>query len=431
MDERFDVLRKYNFWEGNRPAVGYIRTEYTDKIYSYSGKNRLIKVLVGQRRVGKSYILRQIALKLMENGVDCKNIFFVNCELFEFGFIQNYKDLDDLVKLYRKELNPQGRIYIFIDEVQNVREWERIVNSYSQDYIDEYEVFISGSNSKMLSGELATLLSGRYICFEIFPFSFTEYIGITDKRQSKQSYEEYMASGGLPELFILPEHELKRNYISAVKDTVLLRDIIQRYSIKDARLLEDIFVYLVNNASNLVSISNITNYFKSNGRKTSYDTVAAYIGYIEDAYLVHRAERYNIRGKETIAGNYKYYINDLSFNNYLYQGFGYGAGYQLENLIYIELIRQGFDVYVGSIKGKEVDFVAIKGDRTIYVQVTLMLVDKQTIEREYSALEAIDDSYEKMVVSLDSTTLFSRGGIRHIQAWNLTNQLEQGGRNDI
>lgn len=424
MDERSDVLRKYNFWEGNRPAVGYIRTEYTDKIYSYSGKNRLIKVLVGQRRVGKSYILRQIALKLMENGVDCKNIFFVNCELFEFGFIQNYKDLDDLVKLYRKELNPQGRIYIFIDEVQNVREWERIVNSYSQDYIDEYEVFISGSNSKMLSGELATLLSGRYICFEIFPFSFTEYIGITDKRQSKQSYEEYMASGGLPELFILPEHELKRNYISAVKDTVLLRDIIQRYSIKDARLLEDIFVYLVNNASNLLSISNITNYFKSNGRKTSYDTVAAYIGYIEDAYLVHRAERYNIRGKETIAGNCKYYINDLSFNNYLYQGFGYGAGYQLENLIYIELIRQGFDVYVGSIKGKEVDFVAIKGDRTIYVQVTLMLVDKQTIEREYSALEAIDDSYEKMVVSLDSTTLFSRGGIRHIQAWNLTNQLE-------
>lgn len=424
MDERFDVLRKYNFWEGNRPAVGYIRTEYTDKIYSYSGKNRLIKVLVGQRRVGKSYILRQIALKLMENGVDCKNIFFVNCELFEFGFIQNYKDLDDLVKLYRKELNPLGRIYIFIDEVQNVREWERIVNSYSQDYIDEYEVFISGSNSKMLSGELATLLSGRYICFEIFPFSFTEYIGITDKRQSKQSYEEYMASGGLPELFILPEHELKRNYISAVKDTVLLRDIIQRYSIKDARLLEDIFVYLVNNASNLLSISNITNYFKSNGRKTSYDTVAAYIGYIEDAYLVHRAERYNIRGKETIAGNCKYYINDLSFNNYLYQGFGYGAGYQLENLIYIELIRQGFDVYVGSIKGKEVDFVAIKGDRTIYVQVTLMLVDKQTIEREYSALEAIDDSYEKMVVSLDSTTLFSRGGIRHIQAWNLTNQLE-------
>ena len=424
MDERFDILKKYNFWAGNRPPVGYIRTEYTDKIYSYSGKNRLIKVLVGQRRVGKSYILRQVALHLIEDGVDSKNIFFVNCEFSEFGFIKNYKDLDDLVKLYRKEIKPQGRIYIFIDEVQNVKEWERIINSYSQDYIDEYEVFISGSNSKMLSGELATLLSGRYVCFEILPFSFTEYIGITEKLQTKQSYEEYMASGGLPELFVLPEPELKRNYISAVKDTVLLRDIIQRHSIKDARLLEDVFVYLVNNASNLLSISNIANFFKSNGRKTSYDTVASYIGYIEDAYLVHRTERYNIRGKETIAGNCKYYVNDLSFNNYLYQGFGYGAGYQLENLIYLELIRQGFDVYVGSIKGKEVDFVAIKGDRTIYIQVALMLVDKQTIEREYSALELIEDNYEKIVVSLDSTTLFSRGGIRHIQAWNLNNQLK-------
>lgn len=233
-----------------------------------------------------------------------------------------------------------------------------------------------------------------------------------------------MASGGLPELFVLPEPELKRNYISAVKDTVLLRDIIQRYTIKDARLLEEIFAYLVNNASNLLSIINITNYFKSSGRKTSYDTVATYIRYIEDTYLVHRAERYNIRGKETIAGNCKYYINNLSFNDYLYQRFSYGADYQLKNLIYLELIRHGFDVYVGSIKGREVDFIAIKGDRTMYVQVTLMLIDKQTIERECSALEAIDDSYEKIVVSLDSNQLFSRGGIKHVQMWNFNSQLK-------
>lgn len=423
MDEKFEILKKYNFWGETKPATGYLRTAYTDKIYSYSGKNRLIKVLVGQRRVGKSYILRQLAMKFIGNGVDSKNILFINRELSEFNFIQTDKDLDDLVKRYRKELNPQGRIYLFIDEVQGIQDWERIINSYSQDYVDEYEVFISGSNSKMLSGELATLLSGRYICFDILPFSFTEYVGIRGKECNKQSYEEYMASGGLPELFVLPEPELKRNYISAVKDTVLLRDIIQRYTIRDARLLEDVFVYLVNNASNLLSITNVTNFLKSSGRKTSYDTVAAYIGYIEDTYLVHRAERYNIRGKETIAGNCKYYLNDLSFNNYLYQGFGYGAGYQLENLVYLELLRNGFDVYVGSIKGKEVDFVAIKGDRTIYIQVTLMLIDKQTIEREYSALEAIDDSYEKFVVSLDSTQLFSRGGIRHIQAWDLYNQL--------
>ena len=424
MDDRFKVLQKYNFWSEKTPLVGFFRTEYTDKIYSYNGASRLIKVLVGQRRVGKSYILRQLALKLITSGVNRNNILLINCELAEFDFIRSYKDLDDLVKLYRRELHPEGRVYLFIDEVQSIEGWERIVNSYSQDYVEEYEVFISGSNSKMLSSELASLLSGRYVCFDIFPFSFIEYTGITGEESGKQSYERYMAGGGMPELFALPQPELKRNYISALKDTVLLRDIIQRYSIKDARLLEDIFVYLVNNASSLLSIRNISNYFKSNGRKVSYETVAAYISYIEDAYLVHRAERYNIKGKETIAGNCKYYVNDLSFNNYLYQGFGYGVGYQLENLVYLELLRAGYVVYVGSIKGKEVDFVAIKGDRTIYVQVAFMLVDKDTIEREYSALEAIDDNYEKMVVTLDSTQLFSRGGIRHIQAWRLAEELK-------
>jgi predicted AAA+ superfamily ATPase len=418
MDDKFEVLKKYNFWGDNTPALGFIRTGYTDKIYAYKG-NRLIKVLVGQRRVGKSYVLRQLASKLIESGVDKKNIFFVNRELDDFDFLKTHKDLDKLFKLYKARLNPQGRIYIFIDEVQNIDGWEKIVNSYSQDYVDEYELFITGSNSKMLSGELATLLSGRYVKFEIFPFSFTEYCGITKQVPAKQSFMDYMGDGGMPELFVLSDGELKRNYISAVKDTVLLRDIIQRHSIKDARLLDDIFVYLVNNASNLLSVRNISNYFRSSGRKTSYDTVAAYIGYIEDTYLVHRAERYNIKGKETIAGNSKYYANDLSFNNYLYKGFGYGIGYLLENLVYLELVRSGFDVYVGSIKDKEVDFVAMKGDRTIYVQSTYFLVDKETIEREYSALETIGDNFEKIVVSLDELTLPSKGGIKHVQAWKL------------
>lgn len=422
MDERFETLKTYNFWDGNAPSLGFIRPEYTDKIYAYKG-NRLIKVLVGQRRVGKSFILRQLAFKLVESGVDRKNIFFVNRELVAFDFLKTYKDLDDLFKLYKARVKPQGRIYIFIDEIQNIDGWERVVNSYSQDYTSEYEVFISGSNSKMLSGELATLLSGRYVSFEIFPFSFREYTGITQKEQTKQSFMEYMGSGGMPELFMLPEQELKRNYISAVKDTVLLRDIIQRHTIKDARLLEDIFVYLVNNASNLLSIRNISNYFKNSGRKMSYDTVAAYIGYIEDAYLFHRVERYNIKGKETIAGNCKYYVNDLSFNNYLYQGFGYGFGYMLENLVYLELARHGFDIYVGNIKDKEVDFVAIKGDRIVYVQSAFMLIDRETIEREYAALEAIDDNYEKIVVSLDEIALPSKGGIKHVQAWKLSEML--------
>ena len=164
MDDRFETLKKYNPWGGNTLQTGYIRTEYTNKIYTYTG-NRLVKVLIGQRRAGKSYILRQIAIKLIESGVNKNNILFINREFTDFDFIRTYKDLDSLVKMYKEALKPQGRIYLFIDEVQNIEGWEHLVNSYSQDYIDEYELFISGSNSKMLSGELATLLSGRYVNF--------------------------------------------------------------------------------------------------------------------------------------------------------------------------------------------------------------------------------------------------------------------------
>lgn len=423
MDEYFELLKTYNLWGGNTPQMGFIRHQYTDKMLAYIG-NRLIKVLSGQRRVGKSYLLRQLASAIVNGGVDKKNTFFVNRELTDFDFLKTYKDLEALFKLYKERVKPEGKIYLFIDEIQNIEGWEHFVNSYSQDFINEYELFISGSNSNLLSGELATLLSGRYVNFEIFPFSYAEYAELTGKELGKTSYIDYMESGGLPELFHLPLPEIRRNYIAALKDTVLLRDIIQRHAIKEARLLEDIFVYIVNNASNLFSISNVVNYFKSRGRKTSYDTVAAYIRFIEQTYLIHRAERYNIKGKEIIAGNSKYYVNDLSFNNYLYRGFAYGAGYKLENLVYLELLRAGYDVYVGSIKEKEVDFVAIRGDRTIYLQSTYLLVDPHTIEREYSALEAIEDNYEKIVVSLDDVALPSKEGIRHVQAWDLTAAIQ-------
>lgn len=419
MEEYFKALEKYNFWNGNVPALGFLRKSYTDKIFDYTG-NKLVKVLFGQRRAGKSYILRQLANQLIEGGVNPKNIVYINKEFADFDFISDYKDIDSLLKYHKKQLNPKGKIWLFIDEIQNVNGWERLVNSYSQDYVDIYEIFISGSNSKMLSGELATLLSGRYVEFEILPFSFTEYTGITKKVPVKQSYIDYIESGALPELFMLPNEETKRNYISAIKDTVLLRDIIQRHNIKDPKLLEDLFIYLVNNASNLISIMNIVNYFKSSGRKSTYDTVSNYIRYIEDTFLIHRAERYDIRGKETISGNCKYYINDLSFKNYLYQGFGYGVGYKLENIIYLELRRSGYEVYVGAMRDKEVDFVAKKGDRLIYLQVAYILSDEQTILREYASLEAIQDNYEKFVVSLDDIPLPSNKGIRHVQAWKLS-----------
>ena len=275
MEEKFNTIRKYNFWDEKTPELGYYRADYADKIFAYTG-NRLVKVLIGQRRTGKSYILRQLANNLINSGIKRENILYVNKEYTDFDFIVNYSDLDNFVKFYKKQLNVSGKICLLIDEIQNISGWEHFVNSYSQDFVDEYEIFISGSNSNMLSGELATLLSGRYVEFEIFPFSFSEYLGILQKENTKQNFIEYMESGGLPELFNLQNDEIKRNYVSAIKDTVFLRDIIQRYSIKEPKLLEDIFVFLVNNAANLVSITNIVNYFKSLGRKTTYDTVSAY-----------------------------------------------------------------------------------------------------------------------------------------------------------
>ncbi len=422
MNERIALLEKYNLWNSKVFDFGFKRSEYTDKLSDYVG-NRLIKVLVGQRRTGKSYILRQVAQQLIDNGVNPQNTLFINREFADFDFLKTYKELDELIKSYKKALQPKGKVYIFIDEIQLIEEWEKVVNSYSQDYTEEYELFITGSNSKMLSGELATLLSGRYVSVEVFPFSYSEFCGITNREEGRESYIAYMNSGGLPELFMLPKEELKRNYISAIKDTVLLRDIIQRNNIREPKLLEDIFAYLVNNASNLISITNIVKYFKGQGRKISYDAVSNYIGYIEDTFLIHRCERYDIKGKDILSGNSKFYINDLAYKNYLYSGFGYGFGYLVENLVYLELRRAGYEVYVGTLRNKEVDFVAKKNDRIIYLQSTYILIDEETIEREYSALETIGDNYEKVVVSLDDMTLPLKGGIKHIRAWEMSSLL--------
>ncbi len=423
MDELLQAIERFNFWNNPEFKSGFSRTFYLDKISKYQN-NSLVKVLVGQRRSGKSYILRQIAEQLIRSGVSPKNILFINKEFLEFDAIQDYKDLDQLIRHYKAKLKPKGKVYLFIDEIQNIRQWERLVNSYSQDYTESYELFISGSNSKMLSGELSSLLSGRYVSFEIFPFSYAEYLGVLNLERGKASFIEYLQTGGLPELFHLPDEESKRHYVSAIKDTVLLRDIIQRQAIKDPKLLEDLFIYLINTSSNLLSINNIANYFKSQGRKTSFDTISNYIGFIEDSFLVHHSERFDIRGKETIAGNAKYYSNDQAYRNYLFGGYGHGSGYQLENIIFIELKRQGFQVYTGVLPQKEVDFVAQRAERVMYVQCAYLLADEATIKREYSALNAISDHYEKWVLSLDDISFPVQNGIRHVQAWQFDEFLK-------
>ena len=424
MIEKIAILRKYNFWDTEVKKYGFYRAEYIEKINPFLS-NKLIKVLIGQRRVGKSYIMRQIIYKLIKSGISAKNILYINKEFTDFDFISNNIDLDSIIKLYINEIKPKGKVYLFFDEIQNVKSWEKTINSYSQDYTGDYEIFITGSNSQLLSGELSSYLSGRYIQFEIFPFSFIEYSSFLNLEINKTSYLKYLNTGGIPELFNLQAEEAKRHYLSSLKDTVLLRDIIQRYKIKDAKLLEDIFVFLVNNASNLISINNIVNYFKSRNRKTNYETVSNYINYLKYSFLIHQVEKYNISGKETLSGTYKYYINDLSFKNYLYSGFSYGIGYKLENLVYLQLKNAGYQVYVGYLRNKEIDFVAIKNSKTIYLQVSYIMVEEETIKREYAALESIKDNFTKIVLSLDDVLFENKKGIKHIQVWNFHQFLQK------
>jgi predicted AAA+ superfamily ATPase len=423
MEEKIKELARYNLWSGDIPDTGYERKSYTDKLSHFLG-NRLVKVLIGQRRAGKSYILRQMAVMLTRQGVDRKNIFMLDKEFETFDFVRTSKDLDSLFRLYLSTLRPEGKVYIFIDEIQNIDGWEKFVNSYSQDYMREYELFITGSNSKMLSGELASLLSGRYIELEVTPFSYDEYLGFSHADRGRDTYSAYIHTSGLPELHSLSNDETRRYYVRSLKDTVMLRDIIERNQVRDVTFLEDLFVYVVNNASNLMSITNIVKYMKGQGRKISYDTGATYLQYLEDTFLLFRISRYDIRGKAVIGGSAKYYANDLAFRNYLYRGFGYGDGYLLENAIYMELRRQGFDVYVGCSEEKEVDFVCIKGDRRIYMQAAYDVAGENTAKREYASLEAIHDSYEKYVVTMNEHTLPINNGIRNVQAWELADILK-------
>ncbi len=422
MVDILNSIRKYNYWDNNNVESGYERTVYTTKIGQYVG-NKLVKVLVGQRRAGKSYILRQIAAKLITEGVKSENILYINKEYMELITLRSATELEELYKAYKAALKPQGKVYLFIDEIQYIDEWEHFVNSHSQDFAEPTELFISGSNSNLLSGELATMLSGRYVEFEIFPFSYSAFCGITGQIEGRDSYKKYLESGALPELFNLPSDEMKQNYVSSIKDTVMLRDIVARYKVKDIKLLDDIFVYLVNNAANIISITNIINFFASKKRKTNYETISSYVSYLESSFLIHRAERYNIKGKETISGNCKYYLNDLCYRNYLYSGYGYGVGYLLENAVYLSLRRAGYTVYVGVVKDTEVDFVAIKGERRLYFQVTLQLTEEQTIEREYRSLKLIDDNFDKYVVSMDDYRIPSNEGVDHLAAWKLDSFL--------
>ena len=419
MNTIFEKIRKFNRWDGAGFNNGFKRDYYLSLVQNYIG-NKLVKVIVGQRRCGKSYLLRQIIDYLIsDENVNPKNIFFLNKEFTAFDEINTVEKLEELFAYYKSYFEVSGKIFLFLDEIQNIREWERFVNSYSQDFTNEYEIFVTGSNSTLLSGELSTLLSGRFVEFNILPFSLNEFAGYYNREINKELFLDYLKSGGLPEMLNFQDEEIRSHYVEDLKNTIVLRDIVHRKQVKDLKLFEDIFNFLTLNIGNLTSLPSIVKYFKSKQIKTNYETLSTYVGFLLESFVVHEVKRYDIRGKQALGGVSKYYLNDLSFKNYIYGFYPGDLGYHLENFVYLHFKRTGFSVSVGILNQNEIDFIAQKSDKTIYVQVAWLLNTPETINREFGNLLSIKDNYEKIVVSMDDVKFSDYEGIKHFRPWEL------------
>ena len=408
----YTELSRSNYWFNAKFNRGILRSEYLNNINSYIG-NKLIKVLVGQRGVGKSYLLHQLAERLINQGVLAKNILIIHRTFTDTGLISTSQEIEDILNVYLEHINPIGKVYVFIEEIHNIEDWEQLALKLSLDNTYSYELFATCS-SKSIYPDSDGKVNKSFVFFEVFPFTYTDYLRIERKDNDKKSYLSYINNG-----YQLPTISNNTLYYSSLKDTILFRDIIQKYRIKDPLLLEKVFLYLIRNISEFVTIGNIVNYFSNQKQKPSYETIANYINYLEESYLIYRVERFQIKSKDTISGSCKYYVNSWNLVASLYSIFKYDQDTILRNQIYLDLLQFGFQVKIGLYKTHIIDFMAQKADRVIYFQCVSSLIDKSILNSLYKSLEAINDNYEKFIVSLDDEQLPSKDGIRHIQAWNI------------
>ena len=373
----------------------------------------LIKVITGIRRCGKSVLLQQIKEELLAEGIREDQILYLNFEDYDFSFIQSGKDLHEYVK---EQLTEKQKYYLFFDEIQTVSEFERVINSLRMKF--DVSIFITGSNGKLLSGELATYLSGRYVSFLVMPFSFREMCEIRKVQPESATEEmllEYMEWGGMPQRFQLTDQEQVKTFLRDVYDTIVLRDIVQRAGIRDVDVFNRLIEYLACNPSQTVSVKSISDYFMSVERKISRETIYNYLENITASMIMRKVSRYDVRGKCILTKMEKYYLTDTGLGRVRNSGFKLEMGALLENVIYNELIVRGYDVYVGKTRKSEVDFVAVRGNEKEYYQVAYYLYDQKVIDREFGAFREIEDNYPKYVISLDKMD-FSRDGIIHKNA---------------
>ena len=391
------------------------RDEYIKKIVPFIDKD-VIKVLTGIRRSGKSVMLKLLMEELKNRGINENQFIYINFENLKYRKLKNYKRLYDFI--LNKVDDKYKSYYIFLDEIQEVEEWERCVNSLRVDEDFNFDIYITGSNAKLLSGELSTYLAGRYIEFVVYPFSFKEFFEIMKEKNKeidlKEAFQDYVKFGGMPFLHNLDYNfEASMQYLQDLYASIILKDITQRNNIRDTDLLERIINYVVMNIGNTFSATSISKFFKSENRKVATETILNYIKACEEAFLIYRVARNDLLGKKILNVNEKYYIADHGIREAIMENNQKNINQVLENIVYFEMLRRGYNIKIGKVDNLEVDFVCKKNDETIYIQVSYLLASEDTKEREFSVLENIKDNYPKYVLSMDEFDM-SRNGIKHV-----------------
>ena len=387
-----------------------IRETYLKRIRPFYHSD-LIKVFTGIRRSGKSVLLKQIEAELIDAGVETNHVITINFEDLEYAYIQEAMDLHK----YVKEHTEQGqKYYLLFDEIQNVNEFEKAINSFRATM--DCSIFITGSNGKLLSGELATHLSGRYVSFRIMPFSFKEVCeikGLTRAEVNDDIFMEYLKYGGMPQRFLMNSETETKVYLHDLYNSIVLKDIVLRSRIQDVTILNRIVEYMVLNTSQVFSAKSISKFFESDNRKISTETIYTYLDHIVSSLIINKAVRYDIRGKRILTRSDKYYLTDTGLSNINNPGFKTELGALIENIVYNELIHRGHEVYVGKTMKGEIDFIVNNGTERMYYQVAYLLSDEKVVQREFGAFSQVGDSYPKYVISMDRYD-FSREGIKHL-----------------
>lgn len=391
------------------------RTTYLKELIAWRDQ-KVIKVITGMRRTGKSILLGQLYRDyLLTSGVTEAQIIIVNLESIDNEHLYHYRTLYDYINA---QLIPDKKNYVIIDEVQNADQFQKAVDSlYIKDNVDLY---ITGSNAQVLSSELATLLSGRYITIELLPLSFKEYKSSQKKEKTNaELYAEYARYGGLPYITALNNKEMQiSQYLEGIYNTVLKKDIIIKRKISDVFVLEDVIKFMFDNIGNITSTNKISNTLTTHGRKVTRQTIDRYISYLIDSFILYKVNRYDIKGKEYLKSLEKYYVVDLGIRNHLLGFRNIDRGHVLENIVFLELKRRGYEIFIGKYADKEIDFIAKKADEMMYIQVAETIKDKQTFTREITPLRMIDDYYPRLIITTDYDLNKDYDGIKVVNVYD-------------